>query len=106
MFVNPEDLPSKQLKVKFGDEDVERVRRAHRNDLENILPFFVIGFLFILTNPAANVAINLFRAFAIARLVHSFVYALTICPKARGPAFGVGILITTYMAVSTICFFL
>lgn len=106
VFVNPEDLPSKQLKVKFGDEEVERVRRAHRNDLENVLPFFVIGLLYVLTNPAENLAINLFRGFAISRLVHSFVYSFTIIPKARGPAFGVGLFITVYMAVRTICFFM
>lgn len=74
--------------------------------MENVLPFFVIGLLFTLTNPAANVAINLFRAFGISRLVHSFVYAFCIIPKARGPAFGVGLFITVYMAVRTVFFFL
>lgn len=74
--------------------------------MENVLPFFAIGFFYLLTNPAANVAINLFRAFAISRIVHSFVYSLAITPKARGPAFGVGVFITIYMAVRTICFFM
>lgn len=94
------------MKVKFDNEDVERVRRAHRNDLENILPFFVVGLFYILTNPTESVAINLFRAFAMSRIVHSVVYAVYVIPKARGLAFGVGLLTTIYMSVKTICFFL
>lgn len=106
MFINPEDLPSKELKIKTGDEEVERVRRAHRNDLENVLPFFVVGLLYLLTNPGEFLAVNLIRAFAVSRIVHSAVYALCVVPKVRGPAFGVGLLITAYMAVSTIIYFL
>jgi len=37
---NPEDvgsIPKSEIKV---DEDVERIRRAHLNDLENIPAFF------------------------------------------------------------------
>ncbi|TDG42100.1 hypothetical protein AWZ03_011470 [Drosophila navojoa] len=77
-FANPEDLMSPKLKVKFDDPNVERVRRAHRNDLENILPFFAIGLLYTLTNPSAFLAINLFRAVGISRIVHTLVYAITL----------------------------
>ena len=31
------------------NEDVERVRRAHLNDMENILPFFCLAILYIFT---------------------------------------------------------
>lgn len=93
------------MKVNFADEEVERVRRAHRNDLENILPFFAIGFLFVLTNPAEFLAVNLFRAVAIARIAHSIFYVAEI-PKFRGIAFAVGLFSTVYMAVKTIIFFL
>ena len=43
------------------NENVERVRRAHMNDLENILPFFCLGILYIFTNPALSTAVLVFR---------------------------------------------
>ena len=42
-------------------EDVERVRRAHLNDMENIFPFLTLGFLYIFTGPALSTATTLFR---------------------------------------------
>ncbi|XP_037028771.1 microsomal glutathione S-transferase 1-like isoform X1 [Bradysia coprophila] len=114
-FANPEDLVSKKLKVKFGDEDVERIRsklslffyRAHRNDLENILPFFTIGFFYIFTSPSVYFATQLYRAAAISRLLHTFVYAVVVVPQpARAIAFFVPLAVTGYMAVSTILYFL
>ncbi|XP_054730219.1 microsomal glutathione S-transferase 1-like [Anastrepha obliqua] len=98
-FVNPEDVISKKLKVKFDDPDVERVRRAHRNDLENILPFLAIGFLYVLINPNNGLAINLFRAVGISRIVHTIVYAIVVVPQpSRALAFFVALLATAYMA--------
>ena len=43
------------------NENVERVRRAHLNDMENILPFFCLGLLYIFTNPAVSTALLVFR---------------------------------------------
>ncbi|XP_034482770.1 microsomal glutathione S-transferase 1 isoform X1 [Drosophila innubila] len=102
-FANPEDLMSPKLKVKFDDPNVERVRRAHRNDLENILPFFIIGLLYTLTNPSAFLAINLFRAVGIARVAHTLVYAVVVVPQpARALAFFVALLATVYMALQVV----
>ncbi|ALC48562.1 Mgstl [Drosophila busckii] len=102
-FANPEDLMSPKLKVKFDDPNVERVRRAHRNDLENILPFFIIGLLYTLTNPAAFLAINLFRAVAIGRIVHTLVYAVVVVPQpARALAFFVALGASIYMALQVV----
>ena len=76
------------------------------NDLENILPFFVIGYLYILTNPAAATATLLYKVFAGARIVHTFVYAITPMPQpSRALAWFVGFLIEVYMAVSVIAYF-
>ncbi|XP_034124224.1 microsomal glutathione S-transferase 1 isoform X2 [Drosophila guanche] len=98
-FANPEDLLSPKLKVKFDDPNVERVRRAHRNDLENIVPFLIIGLLYTLTNPSAFLAINLFRAVGIARIVHTLVYAVVVIPQpARALSFFVAAGATVYMA--------
>uniref|UniRef100_A0A1Y9H2L6 Microsomal glutathione S-transferase 1 n=1 Tax=Anopheles dirus TaxID=7168 RepID=A0A1Y9H2L6_9DIPT len=110
VFANPEDLkPSKKgtAQPKFDDPDVERVRRAHRNDLENILPFFAIGFMYMLTNPEPFIAINLFRAVAVARILHTLVYAVVVVPQpARGLSWGVAYAATAYMAVKTALYFL
>ena len=77
--------------------------RAHLNDLENILPFLAIGFLYMLTGPTPLVAKILFAIVAVARIIHTFVYAIVIVPQpARGLAFGVAMGITVYMAVSTL----
>ncbi|KAM7347417.1 microsomal glutathione S-transferase-like isoform 2-T2 [Cochliomyia hominivorax] len=104
-FANPEDLLSKKDKVKFDDPDVERVRRAHRNDMENILPFLAVGFFYVLTNPATFLAVNLFRIVAIARIVHTLVYAVYVVPQpARAISFFVALASTTYMAVQVLLY--
>ncbi|CAO1411884.1 unnamed protein product [Diamesa hyperborea] len=106
-FANQEDLPDKKFKPKFDDPDVERVRRAHRNDLENILPFFVAGFFYVLTNPDAFIAVNIFRAAAIARIVHTLVYAVVVVPQpARAIAWFVCFGATAYMALHTTLYFI
>ncbi|XP_022208689.1 microsomal glutathione S-transferase 1 isoform X2 [Drosophila obscura] len=102
-FANPEDLMSPKLKVKFDDPNVERVRRAHRNDLENIVPFFIIGLLYTLTNPSVFLAVNLFRAVGIARIVHTIVYAVVVLPQpSRALSFFVALGATVYMALQVI----
>merc|ERR1712150_411323 len=55
-FISSEDIVGQEKKgFKTGvNEDVERVRRAHLNDMENILPFFCLGLLYIFTNPALS----------------------------------------------------
>ncbi|XP_055383089.1 microsomal glutathione S-transferase 1 isoform X2 [Condylostylus longicornis] len=102
-FANPEDLPSKKLKVKFDEPSVERVRRAHRNDLESILPFFVAAFFYVLTGPNEFIAINLFRAVAVSRILHTFVYAIVPLPQpSRALAFFTCLLATLYMSIIVI----
>lgn len=79
--------------------------RAHRNDLENCLPFLMVGFFFVLTNPDAYIAINLIRGAVIARLVHTLVYAIIPTQPARGISWAVCYGVTAYMAVRTALFF-
>ncbi|XP_061389402.1 microsomal glutathione S-transferase 1-like [Musca vetustissima] len=98
-FANPEDCLFKRDKVTYDNPYVERVRRSHLNDLENILPFFIAGLLYVLTDPSAVVAINLYRAMAAVRIIHTLVYAVVVVPQpARFLSFGAGYLITGYMA--------
>lgn len=75
--------------------------------MENILPFFAVGLLYVLTNPASFIAINLIRAVAISRIVHTIVYAVVVIPQpARALSWAIAYGITGYMAVKTILFFL
>uniref|UniRef100_A0A8I5NGP5 Microsomal glutathione S-transferase 1 n=1 Tax=Papio anubis TaxID=9555 RepID=A0A8I5NGP5_PAPAN len=85
VFANPEDC------VTFGkgenakkylrtDDRVERVRRAHLNDLENIVPFLGIGLLYSLSGPDLSTAILHFRLFVGARIYHTISY-LTPLPQ-------------------------
>ncbi|XP_055640269.1 prostaglandin E synthase-like [Toxorhynchites rutilus septentrionalis] len=107
-FANPEDLKSaKGAKIVLNDPDVERVRRAHLNDLENILPFFTVGFLYMFTGPSVALATNLFRLVAIARIAHTFVYAIFVIPQpARGISWMLAYIPTGFMAVQTILAFI
>ncbi|EDX01733.1 microsomal glutathione S-transferase 1 isoform X2 [Drosophila yakuba] len=99
IFPNQEDLFFKNLEVQFDDPHVERVRRAHRNDMENILPYFLMSLIYISTNPNADVACILFRVASVARIIHTLVYAVYPVPQpSRILAFATMLLITFYMA--------
>ena len=61
-FLNPEDVgkgwanPNPRPGQLDPDDYVERSRRMHRNDTENIPVFLVAGFLFVLTQPSLLIA--------------------------------------------------
>lgn len=81
--------------------------RGHRNDLENILPFLIVGLFYVLTNPAVLLATLLFQIVAAARIVHTLVYTVVIIPQpARALAWFVPYAITAYMAIKTILYVL
>lgn len=102
-FANPEDCVSfgkgenakKFLRI---DDRVERVRRAHLNDLENIVPFLGIGLLYSLSGPDLSTAILHFRLFVGARIYHTIAYLLPLPQPNRGLAFFVGYGVTISMA--------
>ncbi|KAF4525053.1 hypothetical protein B566_EDAN001967 [Ephemera danica] len=82
----------RKVAFKNLDQDIERIRRAHLNDLENIPAFVLVSFLYILTAPEQVLAVNLFRVFTAARVVHTFVYAVRPVPQpARALCFATGL---------------
>ncbi|KAJ7425668.1 Microsomal glutathione S-transferase 1 [Willisornis vidua] len=88
-FVNPEDTASfgkgdSAKKYLRTDPDVERVRRGHLNDLENIVPFVGIGLLYALSGPDLSTALLHFRIFAGARILHTFAYLIPLPQPSRG----------------------
>ena len=72
-FENPEDVSGRENVEIKKDDDVERIRRAHLNDLENIPAFLISGFFFVLTEPQPDLALWLFRVGVLSRIGHSIV---------------------------------
>ncbi|KAK7504480.1 hypothetical protein BaRGS_00004346 [Batillaria attramentaria] len=104
-FANPED--SAGFKDKEGgrlrpvsNDMVERVRRCHLNDLENVIPFVLIGLLYVTTSPNLSTAVLHFRLFAGARLFHSVAYLLPLPQPSRALGFFIGYFSTFSMAYS------
>ena len=79
--------------------------RNHLNDLENIVPFLVLGFLYACTGPSLSVLLWHYRIFVVSRFVHTLVYQLTLTQPTRSIAFGVGVVANVSMAVQIIIHF-
>merc|ERR1719412_2906145 len=102
-FANPEDIKGQEEKYKVGiDEEVERVRRCHQNDLENVLPFVMIAAMYITTNPALSSAKLVFRLFTLARYIHTFVYVFQVPQPSRALAFFMNQGLNIYMLYCTL----
>ena len=78
-FRSPEDLrktalnPNPSPEQLKPNEDVERIRRIHLNDLENLPFFLVAGFLYVLTQPSLLLAQLLLYGYVVSRLLHVLV---------------------------------
>ncbi|MEO7111857.1 MAG: MAPEG family protein [Polyangiaceae bacterium] len=73
--INPED--AERFKTKLEDLDppeVARVLRAHANAQASIIPFLILGLVYVLIGGAASTAKIIFGIFTVARLLHSIVY--------------------------------
>lgn len=76
-FINAED--AKWLggaHVCADPEAVARLKRAHRNDLENLLPFFICGLLYVLAGGQALAGYIYCGVFLISRMLHTIAYLL------------------------------
>ncbi|XP_020380079.1 prostaglandin E synthase-like [Rhincodon typus] len=90
-FANPEDaLRRGNLKLCRTDRDVERCRRAHRNDMECIYPFLFLGVLYCFLDPSPSIARIHFRIFFLARLLHTVAYLFALKAPTRSLAYTVG----------------
>ncbi|XP_042367723.1 microsomal glutathione S-transferase 1-like [Plectropomus leopardus] len=101
-FANEEDVTLKpaeeRKKLLRTDPNVERVRRCHQNDLENVVPFVVVGLLYALTGPELSAALLHFRIFVGSRIFHTISYVGAFPQPCRGLSFMVGLLTTFSMA--------
>ena len=104
-YAAPEDLrpglinrrpdPS-QLEV---NDYVDRSRRMHRNDLENIPAFLAAGLLFVLVSPPLLLAQVMMYGFVLARAFHTWAYATAQSHEVRSIGYTIGSLAVIYMAV-------
>ena len=103
-YASPEDLQqglinrspdSSQIEV---NEYVDRSRRMHRNDLENVPAFWLAGLLFVAVNPAEWLAQMLMYGFVMTRLVHFWAYATKRTHEVRATFYTIGSVIVIYMA--------
>uniref|UniRef100_A0A3Q3W8D7 Microsomal glutathione S-transferase 1 n=1 Tax=Mola mola TaxID=94237 RepID=A0A3Q3W8D7_MOLML len=108
-FSNEEDVARKsseeRKKLLRTHPDVERVRRCHQNDLENIIPFVVVGFFYTLTGPEFSSALLHFRLFAGSRILHTISYTGALPQPSRALSWMMGMLVTfsmTYRVLSTV----
>ena len=107
-LVSPEDLevglinknPSpEQLEV---NDYVDRSRRMHRNDLENIPAFLACGILFVAAGPSYLLANILMYGFVAARLAHAIAYATKQSHEIRATFFTIGSVAVIAMAIYVI----
>ncbi len=89
--------------VEFEHADVQRIKRAHQNLLENAAPFFVVGLLYCLTAPSLAFAYGLFGVFVGVRVLHAVFYLSAVQPFRTG-SFAVGALVNLIMVVQVLRF--
>ena len=103
-FVSPEDLRAGAINAApdpaqlLPNDRVERSRRMHRNDLENIPAFWVAGLLFVLIGPPLWAAWLLFFGFVAARIGHMIAYGTAQSHEMRATFYSIGSLIVMIMA--------
>ena len=94
-LINKNPDPS-QLEV---NDYVDRSRRMHRNDLENIPAFWIAGLLFVLADPSLLISQLLLYGFVAARAAHFIAYATRRSHEVRATFYTIGSLIVIYMSL-------
>ncbi|WP_071675213.1 MAPEG family protein [Nioella nitratireducens] len=82
-----------------ANDYVDRARRMHRNDLENIPAFWMAGALFVAVAPPLWLAQVMLYGFVAARLAHALAYATKQSHELRATFYTIGSLIVIAMAV-------
>ena len=104
-FASPEDMrpglanPEPREGQLDPHPDVERSRRMHRNDLENIPAFWAAGLVFTAAAPPLWLAATLFYGFVLARAGHAWAYGTARSHEIRAAFFTVGSVIVIVMAL-------
>jgi glutathione S-transferase len=102
-FRSPEDLrrtplnPNPSPQQLAPNEAVERIRRIHLNDLENLPFFLVAGFLFTLTGPSLLHAQIVLYGYVLSRFLHFAAYFTAQTHDMRATLWTIGSLLLIYM---------
>lgn len=97
-LANPRPRPGQLDPVDY----VERIRRIHQNDQENLLPFLAIGWLYVLTSPDPAIAKAMFYGYLVSRLLHFAAYLSARPHEWRAALWTVGSLLMIGMAAATL----
>ena len=97
-LANPRGSPDQML----SDDRVERVRRIHRNDTENVPLFLSAGLMFVLVSPAQVLAFGLFGAFVASRFLHFAIYMLALPHEVRAASWALGSLSLLVMTATVL----
>ena len=88
--VTPEDADWLGGEHAFPDApEVRRLGRMHMNDLEALVPFAIVGSLYVVSGASYVAGLVYFAAFPLVRFVHSFAYA-SRHPRVRRDSFASG----------------
>jgi len=107
-LASPEDLQvglinkNPQPEQLEMNDYVDRSRRMHSNDLENIPAFLACGVLFVAAGPSYLLANILMYCFVGARLTHTVAYATKQSHEVRATLYTVGSAVVITMAVYVI----
>jgi glutathione S-transferase len=102
VYISPEDYEMQgHTPAAAADADVERARRIHQNDLENHLPFALVGLVYALTGPSSLGLWLCFAGFPLARILHSIAYARALMPH-RTIAFTYGYFVLLWMSLASL----
>lgn len=108
-FRSPEDVKKTPLNPKPDasqldkNEYVERVRRIHLNDAENIPLFVATAFLWVVvTEPSLTLARVLLYGYVVTRTLHTAVYLTARTHDTRAVFFTPGALVIIFMAGRTL----
>jgi len=104
VFANDEDAGGREgAQVKYTDVVIERRRRAHLNDMENIIPFIGLIFIYAISGAGDAACVTLVsQIFTAARVIHTVVYIGEIRQPARGLAWIVGLICNIYLGVKVL----
>lgn len=102
-YRSPEDLrrtplnPTPDPSQIQPNERVERVRRIHLNDLENLPFFLVAGFRYVVSGPSLAEARWLLYGYVVSRLLHFAAYLSARTHDTRATLWTIGSLMLVYM---------
>ena len=97
-LANPHPSPEQLL----PNEYVERSRRMHQNDVENIPLFLFVGLLYVCTAPSRVAALAMFSVYVLSRFAHFYAVLTARSHETRAALWTVGSVIIFVMAGTVI----